>query len=691
MSKLRVDELESLATGRTISVDNIDAGLRQDLASPDKGAAMVARGVVAVDSIADLLALSEEQKVEGLRYLVKGYYDGSGVGGGEFYWDAYRDRGEADGGRVVDPAALGGFDGTPSSRDGFISTQGSGSGSGCFVLLSVPNQMNYGCVGDGSFDDSDAVQKAIDARVTFIDKEHGITKSLYVYDSIDMSAATFKCDNKPIAYLTFGDDTNYTRCKKVGFPFMWNIYNTTFQVDGVNPSSVGIRIMGAHESMFSFHPQGIYAFGVGVELLSTGPGIAYCEFHNIRTIGCFKHILFHNINDGWITENLFLKTKTVNYDNFAPTGMDLTGLGYNYICVDNKSTLVNQAVENITFIQPTLEGVYVSDHLSLENGTAYGWVMVSPRFEVPGGTFKMKGGIRTQLINPAHSEQVEGLIGTDKYQTFGDFAIGVSNAPIILGSSDGDRAKQGIGLLNENLDFSGRLVSSFTPADPDDFVWNISKTGFYARGLTANPVSPVQLALNFLGRSIEWAAERFAPGSTVVGIKAEEIYGPTLGCLTVDADVLQAKDDGASDLGRAAKRWANIYATNAVISTSDERSKQQIKPIDDAALRAWARVEYMQYKFNDAIEKKGEGARWHFGLIAQRVKEAFEAEGLDAFEYGLLCYDEWEEVPEVLEQVDEEGNVVVEAIPYQPAGSRYGIRYEEALALECAYLRSRIS
>ncbi|MEM2002056.1 MAG: right-handed parallel beta-helix repeat-containing protein [Candidatus Methanomethylicaceae archaeon] len=64
-----------------------DHSLRQDLANPNKGAAMVARGVVAVDNIADLLALPEDQRREDLRYLVKGYHAGSDVGGGEFVWD----------------------------------------------------------------------------------------------------------------------------------------------------------------------------------------------------------------------------------------------------------------------------------------------------------------------------------------------------------------------------------------------------------------------------------------------------------------------------------------------------------------------------------------------------------------------------------------------------------------------------
>src|SRR5690606_38043204 len=49
-----------------------DAVLRQDLANPDKGAAMVARGVVAVDSIADLLDLPASQVGADLHYSVGG-------------------------------------------------------------------------------------------------------------------------------------------------------------------------------------------------------------------------------------------------------------------------------------------------------------------------------------------------------------------------------------------------------------------------------------------------------------------------------------------------------------------------------------------------------------------------------------------------------------------------------------------
>ena len=68
-----------------------------------------------------------------------------------------------------------------------------------------------------------------------------------------------------------------------------------------------------------------------------------------------------------------------------------------------------------------------------------------------------------------------------------------------------------------------------------------------------------------------------------------------------------------------------------------------------------------RFKFNDAIEAKGEDkARIHYGTSAQEVIAVFAKYNLDAMEYGMVCYDEWEEEPEVK---DEEGNVITEAKP----------------------------
>ncbi|WP_196305332.1 tail fiber domain-containing protein, partial [Yersinia intermedia] len=93
-------------------------------------------------------------------------------------------------------------------------------------------------------------------------------------------------------------------------------------------------------------------------------------------------------------------------------------------------------------------------------------------------------------------------------------------------------------------------------------------------------------------------------------------------------------------------------------------------------------VDFLQYQYIDRVIKKGEGgARWHFGLVAQRAEEAFARHGLDAGNFGFFCKDSVDEMQEVR---DEDGNVIQE---YSPAFTKRGIRYEEALVLEAALNR----
>lgn len=148
--------------------------------------------------------------------------------------------------------------------------------------------------------------------------------------------------------------------------------------------------------------------------------------------------------------------------------------------------------------------------------------------------------------------------------------------------------------------------------------------------------------------------------------------------------VLPAVDNGQT-LGAPGSRWSVVYAATGTINTSDERAKDEIEAIPDVWLDAWADVQWMRFKFSDSIRLKGTSARWHVGLIAQRVRDAFIAHGLDAFQIGLLCWDEWSEQPEVL---DADGTITAHAAP---AGDRFGIRYEEALAMEAALMRRELS
>jgi hypothetical protein len=115
--------------------------------------------------------------------------------------------------------------------------------------------------------------------------------------------------------------------------------------------------------------------------------------------------------------------------------------------------------------------------------------------------------------------------------------------------------------------------------------------------------------------------------------------------------------------GTNALPWSGGFTQSAFTVTSDERHKgeplmlacgsrnlaatsddrRMESDYADKILDAWSEVDFVQFQYLDRVSEKGEdGARWHFGVIAQRAKEAFERHGLDAHRFGFLCYDEWD-------------------------------------------------
>jgi len=195
--------------------------------------------------------------------------------------------------------------------------------------------------------------------------------------------------------------------------------------------------------------------------------------------------------------------------------------------------------------------------------------------------------------------------------------------------------------------------------------------------------------------------------------------------------------DNTQSLGKSSFRWSTVYAGTGSINTSDERTKTEVVDVETLAMDAGDLISVKQFKFKDAVESKGSDARLHFGVIAQEVKAAFESVGLDGFAYGVLCYDEWEDefktvtvepavyetniitpavegVEAVAEELNEDGDVIVEAVEaveaveevteqvlvtpavteeqlVTPAGNRYGVRYDELMALKIACLERKLA
>jgi len=161
-------------------------------------------------------------------------------------------------------------------------------------------------------------------------------------------------------------------------------------------------------------------------------------------------------------------------------------------------------------------------------------------------------------------------------------------------------------------------------------------------------------------------------------------------------------DDGELDIGRGNAKYDDIHAVNGTIQTSDENEKQDIEDLSEAEQRVAVACKGLLRKFRwkSAVEEKGEEARIHFGIIAQDLQAAFEAEGLDAGRYAMFISSTWWEkervVPAVEEETDEEGNITTEAQESYTtvdtwdteeeadegatAKTRLGVRYSELLA-----------
>ena len=122
--------------------------------------------------------------------------------------------------------------------------------------------------------------------------------------------------------------------------------------------------------------------------------------------------------------------------------------------------------------------------------------------------------------------------------------------------------------------------------------------------------------------------------------------------------------DNAIDLGASSGRFDDIYATNGTIQTSDANEKQDIEVLSEAEQRVAVACKGLLRKFRwkSSVEENGDDARIHFGIIAQDLKAAFEAEGLDAGRYAMFTSSTW---------TDEDSG---------EEKTRLGVRYSELLA-----------
>lgn len=153
------------------------------------------------------------------------------------------------------------------------------------------------------------------------------------------------------------------------------------------------------------------------------------------------------------------------------------------------------------------------------------------------------------------------------------------------------------------------------------------------------------------------------PGTTSLAVKFR-VHG--------DGAVAPASDNQQL-LGAPSSRWKEAWVASGTISPSDAREKTPVRPFTPAELAAAAELgrEIGAYQWLAMVVEKGDAARQHIGMTVQGAISVLESHGLDPFVYGFICYDTWDELPEVQDEAGE----IVQA--HRPAGDRYSFRMDE--------------
>lgn len=143
-----------------------------------------------------------------------------------------------------------------------------------------------------------------------------------------------------------------------------------------------------------------------------------------------------------------------------------------------------------------------------------------------------------------------------------------------------------------------------------------------------------------------------ALGKTVLGsLNSGTAFLP----LQLACSKIEVNADNTVELADASQRLKEIFCANGTINTSDAREKDWRGAPSDAEIRAAQRIEGELgfFRWTAAVADRGEAARLHFGVRAQRVWAIMAEEGLvdpigedgrpGRTPYAFLCFDEWED------------------------------------------------
>lgn len=536
--------------------------------------------------------------------------------------------------------------------------------SGAYV-----NVLDYGAVADGVTDNTVAFQNAIDAAYANSNKIVFIPAGIYlVTGEISLNSGSQIKGEFQAQVTNFGGSVNpdfTTNATGTIIKFQPTTQKTLFSVNGFpdgygNYAGLGIEgLVIAGNSSASDYWRTLYGDTTPVSTTS----------HHAFDLTNVVYSRFANIQIRNFTDGIYVDASQVNlFDNVYISWCRTTALTYG-------GTVPTSDVWRNCVFRTSPTGVYGEDGYSLqirfqdclfESLDNYGvtlpkkatlWSFVDSYAEnVPANTASTTGAMFQG-----------GVYGTTPTSD-------LSNMFTIIGGQYG--GQNGGGLIGNwmTLDYCNgvQIVSPFvtryskvisTTANTVDY--HVGFSGLQAVQMGGFSTGPSKLVGYYDTASVNSGNNytRISVGNvdcgftvTTTSVKANDSTYLNLGD---NNGYVVPSVDSTIGLGLSNLRWKNVYAVNGTIQTSDGNEKTDIQPLDykEKAVALAIKARIKKFKFKDAVKLKGENARIHFGVIAQDVKEAFEAEGLDATRYGVFCSD-------ILEDGTE----------------RLGVRYDELLA-----------
>lgn len=642
--KTLTDEVEA-ATG-------VDTNLRSDITLRD--------GVKAL------------QPVLNLAQDVKGFYSGTLIGGGRFYFDPSRDKLEHNGGTIIAPEALTAWSGTQADIATLLNW--TGSGSGCFIRVTIPYATVSaswfgGCAGEAAAVDHLCVQAALDSLGSTLDTggivvmEAGI-KTRFSGQVHVKANQTIDFKNSMCAISSSVTSAALLVGGSVGasaLTYSSKVLNFFLVCEG--DSNIAIRLYGTCNAKLVGQIEG----NAGASNRSLGVWIdagnvsSFFNWVEVRTSHIYEGFRIVSSGTNFATNQLFINCTAFGDNLYGNT----TSIGFNFGADNGRPEGQGSVISGGNVEQCGTAGVYISEFA--------GPVNVQCRFE--GGTntkdIWFKGSSPTP--NTVVGAALHNIVTWDSPSTAQ--TIFVSDAGV-TGVPSGVRKYVGQTEFSQSQTF----IKSTDDGAGTGYIALQSGIGSSSTGagFAAYSAAHASFAGDFVATT---------SGSGVFGVGVG-VFGGGGRIFKVSNTEVTAARDNTTKCGSASERFTEVFAVNGTINTSDARDKTAVRPFTAQELSASKLIakEFGFFKWLDAVAEKGDTARSHCGTTVQRIIEIMESCGLTTSDYGFICYDEWEALEEIREtvqvDVNAEGLPVMQEVvtrPARPAGNRYSLRDGELM------------